>query len=251
MSLWTRLFGKSREAKDNAPPGQDNPIEPDLIEAARAGNVELVRAALKCDSDINRQGESQATALVWTVRERSSSKENWSGRRSVADELLRAGADADIADDEGKTAMFWIVSHPVFPAVIRRGDDPGGSNEERMEISKLLIRHGAKVDIPSNSGATPLFEAARHGNLDAIRILVDAGADPNAVDKKGNNILLALVGNDPAHGDKSRQEKTGLLLLELGTKPPIFVAREIDSFAQYCYGRGLPKLAEAVEKASG
>lgn len=39
--------------------------------------------------------------------------------------------------------------------------------------------------MPSPAGTTPLHEAANRGDRNAVRLLLDAGADPNAVDEGG------------------------------------------------------------------
>ena len=68
----------------------------------------------------------------------------------------------------------------------RAGDAP---------VVKLLLEHGALVDLPSNNGVTPLMAAAgveyglrvtrgrnrtEEGVLATMQLLVDAGADVNA-----------------------------------------------------------------------
>jgi ankyrin repeat protein len=48
------------------------------------------------------------------------------------------------------------------------------------KIAKLLIDKGADINIQENRGITPIFLAARNGNLSLVKMLVDKGADPNA-----------------------------------------------------------------------
>jgi len=48
----------------------------------------------------------------------------------------------------------------------------------------LLIGHGAALNAANNNAATPLHLAEK--NIDAIRILLEAGADPNLRDSDWN-----------------------------------------------------------------
>src|SRR5688572_463756 len=68
---------------------------------------------------------------------------------------------------DGTPALHWVV----------RIDD--------VETAKLLVNAGADVTLATRYGVTPLFLAASNGNTDMIRMLLDAGADPNAVDATG------------------------------------------------------------------
>ncbi len=42
-----------------------------------------------------------------------------------------------------------------------------------------LLRHGAQVNTPDKYGTTPLYRAAVQGKTEIVRILLEAGADPN------------------------------------------------------------------------
>lgn len=71
---------------------------------------------------------------------------------------------------------------------------------------------GVEVDIPDNDGYTALHFAAAAGSLEAVRYLVDAGADTSAV---------ADNGFTPADSAADRDQTAVLdLLAALGAMPP-------------------------------
>ncbi len=114
----------------------------------------------------------------------------------VAVMLLEAGADPNIRlkrrppyrnvpQDRRGDAILAQGATPLLRAA-RAGD---------AEIVKLLLEHGALVDLPSKEGVTPLMAAAgvefglrvtrgrnrtEEGVLATLQLLVDAGADVNA-----------------------------------------------------------------------
>jgi len=62
---------------------------------------------------------------------------------------------------------------------------------------KALVATGAKVDVKDGHGRTPLHVAAYGSKHDAMRALVAAGADPNALENDRYDIVtIAAVAND-------------------------------------------------------
>jgi len=53
----------------------------------------------------------------------------------------------------------------------------------------LFLEHGAKVDMPEVNGVYPLMRAAETGNLDLVKLLIAHGADINVRDNKGHTVL--------------------------------------------------------------
>ena len=107
----------------------------------------------------------------------------------------------------------------------------------KPNILQALIEAGANIQAPSVRGLkeTPLFLAARFGHLEALKILLRAGADPKAQMGRGNTplhqahndrIVHALleaganihaknsVGRTPLH--KARNERVVRALIEAG-----------------------------------
>jgi len=94
------------------------------------------------------------------------------GNLEVTRELIKAGADVNAVDRGGRTPLM-----------------AGAAGLNRSEVKKELINVGAvlKGDMSSYFGIYngPDFEE----HLEVVRELIKAGADVNAVDKKGNSVL--------------------------------------------------------------
>jgi uncharacterized protein len=119
--------------------------------------------------------------------------------------LLDAGANPNLQlklfppyrslrDDRGADTLLSIGTTPLVRAS-KAGD---------VEAMRLLIAHGANVDLPTATGITPLMAASGNGsaNLDtrgrykteaqaieAVELLVKAGANINARDRGGQTAL--------------------------------------------------------------
>ena len=77
-----------------------------------------------------------------------------------------------------------------------------------VKIRELLEKDPALVNAKDENGRTPLHWAARAGNLEVLRYLVDKGADPNALDNNGVASLHILA--------RSGQPEAARLLIEKG-----------------------------------
>jgi uncharacterized protein len=129
---------------------------------------------------------------------------------TLAKFLLDRGADPNIADAYGRTALYAIVdirNEDWSTLPNRTTDDPFPN----LDVLKELLARGAKVDAALtkplsgrsgmdsgdtslNKGATPLMRAARSGDATAMRLLLEKGADPKLTTADGNNALLFAGG---------------------------------------------------------
>ena len=113
--------------------------------------------------------------------------------------LLQRGANANIADNAGRTPLI-IASELGF-----------------VEAVEALVRNGARVDIANSTGETPLIAAVHSGNLPLIEALVTAGANPDLGDASGRTardyasmpgtnprVLAAIEQNENSDGDGNR-----------------------------------------------
>lgn len=77
----------------------------------------------------------------------------------IAEKLLRAGADPNIQNDNGETALH-IVSDESFTSIV-----------------ELLLKSGADPNLRTIEGYTPLYRAVHWNNYDIVEMLLQAGAD--------------------------------------------------------------------------
>eukprot|EP00300_Choanocystis_sp_HF-7_P016540 c19437_g1_i7.p1 GENE.c19437_g1_i7~~c19437_g1_i7.p1 ORF type:complete len:117 (+),score=22.58 c19437_g1_i7:173-523(+) len=54
---------------------------------------------------------------------------------------------------------------------------------------RVLVAHGAHVNLPNHDGDSPLMTAAYLGNLDAVNLLLKRGADPLLQNMAGDTAL--------------------------------------------------------------
>lgn len=71
--------------------------------------------------------------------------------------------------------------------------EPAGSAPRSRAFLGLLVSHGVDLDAPLKAGGTLLGEAAGRRNLRAVRLLLDAGADPALLDAEQRAALDELL----------------------------------------------------------
>jgi hypothetical protein len=102
-----------------------------------------------------------------------------------------------------------------------------------VEIIRLLLQNGAKVNAKSNNGSTPLHYAARNGNVDILHLLVENGADLEAQKNDGWRALhnAARFGRLPFmqelisryHVDINARQNNGWTTLSLARGSPAII----------------------------
>ena len=71
-------------------------------------------------------------------------------------------------------------------SIMRLGETPIGN----VEVIKLLIAAGAKIDAQDNNGMQPIHSAAKNDNKNAVEFFINNGADINAKTKDGETSLM-------------------------------------------------------------
>jgi uncharacterized protein len=156
--------------------------ETPLMEAAGRGNIETVRALLAAKADPNaKEAKGGQTALMWAVQQRQT---------AVVEELLRAGADAKTGSRTGFTPLMFAA---------QRGD---------VDTARVLLNAGAKPnEAQPNTKLTPLIIASAMVHKRMVELLLDNGADPNAVEWIGYSPLGWVVRDSHYGIDLTAKDK--------------------------------------------
>jgi hypothetical protein len=159
-----------------------------LLVAARDGNLDRIRELLAGGADINeRSGIQTRTALISATSY---------GHQEAVVYLLANSADPNITDIQGYGPL-QVAACEGFGKIIdvlvaggARVDMPVMANggtalmaaiwNNKLEAVSALIRAGADVEHENKSGMRALHIASRLGKAEAVRILLEHGADVNA-----------------------------------------------------------------------
>ncbi|KAI3893439.1 hypothetical protein MKX03_020283, partial [Papaver bracteatum] len=113
--------------------------------------------------------------------------------------LEKLKLDVDSRDGEGSTPLYHACAEGHFDMVrylLEKGANPDASNDTNRtplhqaaksgdtRIINLLLSRGVRVDVVSSSGNALQFAAAL-GHPDAVKLLLDHGADPNCDNSQG------------------------------------------------------------------
>jgi ankyrin repeat protein len=174
---------------------------PALLYAAREGDIETGQVMLDKAVDINYGDVDNTTALTVSILNK---------QYSFAKFLLDRGANPNVVDAFGRTALYALMDmrNEDWTALpLRKADDPLPS----IDLLKVLLAHKPDVNAALNkplpgksgmdggdttlgAGTTPLMRAARSGDGPAMRLLLEAGADPKLMTREGNNALMLAAG---------------------------------------------------------
>lgn len=195
------------------PNAQDADGRTVLITAAARGDLQLVNLFLTRGVDVNVKDKRGYTALshameamyedvVEALLNRPELDPNcrglngrpallayvWRDNKDRVEKLLAHGADVNIQDNDGDTALH------------------GAAENGDYEIIEMLLDKGANPNARNKQGGTPLMWAAVFGNPEAARLLLNRGADPTmkdndgitaaewAVRNKRDNVMAVLKG---------------------------------------------------------
>ena len=223
---WDTLAALLRRGADADAPQADGATA--LHWAAHWNDLEAVDRLLAAGANVNAENALRATPLWVACAGRNT---------AVVERLLGAGADPNRALRSGETLLMRCASTGdpaavrallVHGADVDAGEPSRGQTplmwaaaNRRPAATRVLLEHGAAVDLRTRTvrqlrgvglqsttspagatffdagGFTALLFAARHGDIESARLLLDAGADLEGPAADGNSplVLAAVSGN--------------------------------------------------------
>ncbi len=192
-----------------------------LLMAARQGHLEAVQLLLEAGAPVNQvSGGDKTSPLLVTII---------NGHFDLANYLLEHGADPNINSENGATPLYAALNVEWAPKALY--PQPRAYQQQKLthlELMKALLEKGADPNARLKKkvwysgynfdlsgvdeiGATPFWRAAYASDVDAMKLLVQYGADPN--------ITTMKPAGRPRTGDGGREtveDKSGLPPIPVG-----------------------------------
>jgi ankyrin repeat protein len=138
-----------------------------FFEAVVKGNIEQVKSLIAKGANVNAKDDRGQTSLHLAVR---------NFYEEIVEFLISEGADVNAS----QTDASWT---PLLDA----------ASTGQTEVIKLLLQHGAKVDVGDKFGYTPLYYAMWSEEKDAIKALISSGADVNVLPSENDDPPLVYA----------------------------------------------------------
>ena len=171
-----------------------------LMFAVRAGHLDATRVLLEAGADLNDTLSDGHSVLVVAV-----ANANW----ELVDYLLDQGADPNLAGAGWNALHQAVRTRRMNCCQGTPGPIPAGTVES-IDVMKKMIAKGVDVNARmtrngmkdgqrnrlNRLGATAFFLAAKVTDVEAMKLLVEAGADPNIPSAENTTALMVAAGLD-------------------------------------------------------
>jgi len=158
-----------------------------LMTAARAGNLDVVRLLVERGADVNaREKYKGQTALMWAAAER---------HPAVVKLLLDRGADWKVRSFDRETKIPKLsAASSITP--IPRGGFPAlafAAREGDIETARVMLDAGVDINYGDVDNTTALVVAIMNKQYTCAKFLIDLGADVNIAGSYGRTPLYAII----------------------------------------------------------
>ncbi|WP_396329388.1 ankyrin repeat domain-containing protein [Burkholderia anthina] len=182
-----------------------------LVGAASYGNVAVATHLLDAGANPNAScvlgGDPRITQFALTVAASCGESQILDGKAKVLDLLLRRGGDV-ITQEEKDQALFKAIhaSNVAVHLLLQHGANPNAKRADgRTPLHVAVVAHGdpdiltplidagADVDERDDRMAAPLRLAIEFGRTDAVKLLLDRGADPDVTHSPDHHVSTLAV----------------------------------------------------------
>jgi ankyrin repeat protein len=236
---WERQ--KTSEPRDKwLPPGGLTP----LLFAARENCLACVPVLVEAGADVNATTPDGISAVVIALI---------NGHFDVAGALLEAGTDPNLADYTGRTALYAAIDFNTMVKSNRPAPKVLENGLTGLDVARIALERGADVNARQTrlapyrakldrgndgmlgAGTTAFLRAAKAGDVPAMKLLLEHGADPTlGPTRSGISPLMAAAGLGTTEADTTGRQKTQAQAIEA---IQLLLDRGIDANAQASDGQ--------------
>lgn len=186
---------------------------PDLHAAAAYGNADEVLSILRQGVDVNLRDSGNWTALHYAAA---------LSRHENMRVLLDAHADPN---------ALGPMNRPPLHSALRLGPpiNQGSLTPVNLATLELLFSRGANPNIAAETGFTTLHQAVSRRDVAIVRLVLDHGGDPKALNADGRDPLQLAAGLSPPNPDIVE------LLVSRGANPLAVDARGWTNLDSLCF----------------
>ena len=203
-----------------------------LLQAIKLGDIKRTFSLLSQTKNLNEQNPAGLTALHFACLR---------GDVKIVEMLLFAGANPNLLmtnsenideDIEPDSNLVW--DNDVTLQTIQHLKDLGNYSplhiavrDRRLDVSRLLLEHGADVNVEDFGKCTPLHWAANNGDCLIVELLINYGARINVQDLAESTPLHEAVRkNDIQVVKKLLAEGADPYMKDIGWQSPFDLAEE-------------------------
>jgi ankyrin repeat protein len=174
-----------------------------IHEACSSGDVDAVRAFIAADPALVDVDDEHGWRPIFHAG-------LWR-REAVVRLLIDAGADLAAHDGyvmhyagevpNNKSIVSLLVQYGALDAHVRPPDDLSRQFlaavflADAVRVRSLLSRHPHLSTTADGHGDQPIHHAARNGDTEIVRLLINHGADVNAINPRGHTVLYCAGGH--------------------------------------------------------
>jgi uncharacterized protein len=192
-----------------------------LMYAARQGSLEAARALAGAGANLDLADPDGTTAMALAII---------NGHYDTAAMLAEKGADPNLADSTGMAALYAAADMRTLGEIYGRPPRISNSKVSALDLIQTLLRHGADPNAALKSptlyrahtpgegtlgaGTTPFLRAAKNGDIETMRVLLENGADAARTQKNGTTALMLASGVGRGQGVFAKDYATESQLLD-------------------------------------
>jgi uncharacterized protein len=176
-----------------------------LLYAARDGRMEAARILMSNGADLKKRDPNDITPLLMAIT---------NNQIEMAQFLIERGSEINVVDWYGRSPIWSAVEvrnmdidnstfqngvdrAPVLDLIrvlLAKGADPNVRTAESPPIRRFMLPTTGTLEWVDFVGMTPFLYAARAGDVEVMRLLLDHGANPKIPTFAGTTALMAAAG---------------------------------------------------------